>query len=181
MRIKPILLVLSTSESVPRNSSDISSNLLDNFPILAQINPLATHPATDPSSMDSPPASGSSTDPPLPMATPYALPPTAPPHHTLSAMIISLPGLFLESARSHVLEEPVPRRSSSSTLPWDCSLSDLAVLTILGGGAARYVLEPVAVKMTFASQQEGVGVAIHSEVVSFSLSKKQVKRNVLCF
>ena len=148
VKIDPILMVLSVSETLyPTYSADISSDLYRNFPVLAKIN-TTTLPA-GPSSSSSPPS------------------------HTLSAAIISLPSLLLESAKSHVLDEPVPRQLKADTLPWDCSLTDMAIFTA-SGPHVRHMLEPVGMKVTFAAQQEGIGVTVDADTVALSVSKKQV-------
>lgn len=146
-------MILSASETLyPTHSSDISPNLYHNFPILTQINPTGanhTPPSTGPSSPITP----------LPL--------------TLSAVVFSLPRILLESAKSHVLDEPVPRQLKTDTLPWDCSLTDMAVFTV-SGPHVRHMLEPVGMKMTLATQQEGIGITVHSDTVALSVSKKQV-------
>ena len=90
-----------------------------------------------------------------------------------TALIVSSPQVVLESAKSHVLDEPVPRLGRSDTLPWDCSLTDACVFTT-SLDCLRYLLEPLTVKASLAAQQEGLGVTIHSETVALALSKKQV-------
>ena len=149
VKVDPILLISSTSKCSPTSCPGISSNLFDNFLILSQIRP---HP--------SPSGPPSSTPPPL-----------AP---GLAGVVLSLPGVLLESAKSHVLEEPVPRLSRANTLPWDCTLSGLSAFTFSGAAHMDYVVEPVVIKTTLAAQREGVGVTIHSDLVAISLSKKQV-------
>ena len=43
------------------------------------------------------------------------------------------------------------------------------------GSHVRHMLEPVGMKLTLASQQEGVGVTVDLDTVALSVSKKQVK------
>ena len=93
-----------------------------------------------------------------------------------SAVVVALPDILLESARSHVLDEPVPRESQLDTLPWDCSLADLSIFTIIQS-KARYLLEPLVVKATLASQQEGSGITVHLDTLTLSVSNKQVCYN----
>ncbi len=78
-----------------------------------------------------------------------------------------------------MLDEPVPRLSRADTLPWDCSMSDAAVLTLIPGGMAgeghvHHVLSPLVVRATLAAQQEGVAMTLHSDTVELALSRKQV-------
>lgn len=143
-------MILSGSESLhSTSSSGISSDLFDNFPVLAQFHAASptNHTSSSSSSLPSP--------------------------SSFSAAVLSLPGLLLESAKSHVLDEPVPRLSKADTLPWDCSLQDLALFTVCGSGV-RHMLQPLALRMTLASQQEGLGITVHSDMLALSLSKKQV-------
>ena len=91
----------------------------------------------------------------------------------LTAVLLSLPDIKLESAKSHVLDEPVPREGKRDTLPWDCSLSQLSLFTV-ANCKALYVIEPTAVKATLAAQQEGVGITAHTEKIALALSQKQV-------
>lgn len=155
VKVDPILFISSRSESSPTSCPGISSILFDNFPVLSQISPHSGRPAFTSLSFGSPPS------------TP---PPPAP---GLSGVVLSFPGVLLESAKSHVLEEPVPRFSRTNTLPWDCTLSGLSAFTF-AGAHVDYVVEPVVIKTTLAAQQEGVGVTIHSDLVAISLSKEQV-------
>ena len=89
-----------------------------------------------------------------------------------SAVVVALPDILLESARSHVLDEPVPRESQLDTLPWDCSLANLSIFTIIKQ-KARYLLEPLVVKATLAPQQEGSGITVHLDTLTLSVSNKQ--------
>lgn len=89
------------------------------------------------------------------------------------SLILALPTLSISSAKSHVLDEPVPRDSLTDTFPWDCTLRQLTVLTVIGH-QAYYILEPLTVKATLASQQEGTGVTVHADSLGVSVSKKQV-------
>lgn len=91
----------------------------------------------------------------------------------LTAVLLSLPCVSLESAKSHVLDEPVPREGSRGTLPWDCTLGQLSVFTV-ANRKAYYIVEPTAIKATLAAQQEGVGITVHTETVALALSQKQV-------
>ena len=93
-----------------------------------------------------------------------------------SAIFVSLPSVLLESVKGHILDEPVKKDSRVDTLPWDCTLAQFSLFTLVGG-QARHILEPLTVKATLAPQQEGSGVTIHTDNVTMSLSKKQV-RNV---
>ena len=90
-----------------------------------------------------------------------------------TAVLLSLPNIKLESAKSHVLDEPVPRESKRDTLPWDCTLSQLSLFTV-ANCKALYVIEPTVVKATLAAQQEGVGITAHTEKIALALSQKQV-------
>ena len=90
-----------------------------------------------------------------------------------SAILFSLPNILLESAKSHVLEEPVPRKTQLDTLPWDCSLVEMSLFTVIEQ-KARYLLEPLVVKATLAPQQEGSGITVHLDTLTLSVSKKQV-------
>ena len=91
-----------------------------------------------------------------------------------SAVLFSLPGVLLQSARSHVLDEPVPKEAQVDTLPWDCSLSQASLFTVVSQ-KARYLVEPVVVKATLAPQQEGTGITVHVDTLSLAVSKKQVR------
>lgn len=91
----------------------------------------------------------------------------------LTAVLLSLPNIKLESAKSHVLDEPVPREGKRDTLPWDCTLSQLSLFTV-ANCKALYVIEPTVVKATLAAQQEGVGITAHTEKIALALSEKQV-------
>lgn len=91
----------------------------------------------------------------------------------LTAVLLSLPCVSLESAKSHVLDEPVPREGSRGTLPWDCTLGQLSVFTV-ANRKAYYIVEPTAIKATLAAQQEGMGITVHTETVALALSQKQV-------
>ncbi len=62
------------------------------------------------------------------------------------------------------------------TLPWDCSLKDVSVFTVIDD-RARYVLDPVVVRSMLAKQQEGLGVTVHTDNIVLSFSKKQVMRD----
>ena len=90
-----------------------------------------------------------------------------------SAVLLSLPGVLLQSARSHVLDEPVPKETQVDTLPWDCSLSQASLFTVVSQ-KARYLVEPVVVKATLAPQQEGTGITVHVDTLSLAVSRKQV-------
>jgi vacuolar protein sorting-associated protein 13B len=90
-----------------------------------------------------------------------------------AAVILCLPQVRLESAKSHVLDEPVPRNSRPDTLPWDCTLSQLSLFTI-AGRRAHYLLEPATVKASLAAQQEGTGVTVHVDTLALSVSESQV-------
>ena len=94
-------------------------------------------------------------------------------HGSTEAIVVSLPRITLQSAKSHVLDEPVPRDSSMSTLPWDCTLHHGSVM-VLHGGSVRYLLEPFTVQTTLAMQQEGTGITIHTETLALSLSQQLV-------
>ncbi len=94
--------------------------------------------------------------------------PSAPP-----TLLLSLPILTLQSARSHVLDKPVPRRGSLDTLPWDCSLRELSLFTV-ARGRGRYLLEPVGLKATLAAQQGGRAITVHCEALALALSQTQV-------
>ena len=128
---------------------DISLNLFDNFPILALLSRLQPRP---------------------PGATP---PSVATPLLGLSAVVISLPGILLKSAKSHVLDEPAPKLSRADTLPWDCCLSNFSGFTVIGG-RVEGVVERVMVKTSIATQQEGLGVTVHTDTVTLSVSQRQV-------
>ena len=91
----------------------------------------------------------------------------------LTAVLLSLPDIKLESAKSHVLDEPVPREGKRDTLPWDCTLSQLSLFTV-ANCKALYVIEPTVVKATLAAQQEGVGITAHTETIALAMSQKQV-------
>ena len=91
----------------------------------------------------------------------------------LTAVLLSLPDIKLESAKSHVLDEPVPREGKRDTLPWDCTLSQLSLFTV-ANCKALYVIEPTVVKATLAAQQEGVGITAHTETIALAVSQKQV-------
>ena len=140
---RSILVFFPTSETQPLSSPEFNHKLMRKFPILTQLAPPS--PLTNSSSSCS----------------------------ISSCLIVSLPCILLESAKSHVLDEPVPRHSRVDTLPWDCSLSDMAVFTNINH-KIHSVLDPLVVKTTLASQQEGIGVTVHSDTVALSLSKKQV-------
>lgn len=90
-----------------------------------------------------------------------------------SAVVFALPDILLQSARSHVLDEPVPREREVDTLPWDCSLADMSLFTVIKGKPC-YLVEPLVVKATLAPQQEGSGITVHLDTVTLSVSKKQV-------
>ena len=90
-----------------------------------------------------------------------------------SAVVLSLPGVLLQSARSHVLDEPVPKESQVDTLPWDCSFTHASLFTVIRQ-KARYLVEPVVVKATLAPQQEGCGVTVHVDTLALVISRKQV-------
>ena len=107
VKVEPIMVIVSTSPSLPTASSLVSSNLLSNFPVLSLLRPRPV-----------PPTSCSAPSP--------------------SLALLSLPSLLLESAKSHMLDEPVPRLSRMDTLPWDCSLSNAAILTLLPPGGEGY-------------------------------------------
>ena len=96
-----------------------------------------------------------------------------------AAVILCLPQVRLESAKSHVLDEPVPRNSRRDTLPWDCTLSQCTLLTI-ARHRAYYLLEPTTVKASLAAQQEGTGVTVHVDTLALSFSEKQVRWGALC-
>ncbi len=91
----------------------------------------------------------------------------------LPAVVVCSPQVVLESAKSHVLEEPVPRMGRSDTLPWDCHLAEACVHTV-GVAWHRCVLHPLSIKSSLAAQQEGLAVTVHLETVAMSLSRKQV-------
>ena len=190
IKIEPVLVVLSVSETLyPTPSPDISSNLCENLPVLTQISAAC--------------CVGDHTH----LTAPSTAPPTSPGLDTpltLSATVFCLPSILLESAKNHVLDEPVPRNFRTDTLPWDCALTDMAVYSVLGSHGhqpvgshgrhmlepvgshvhhmcepvrshVRHMLEPVGMKLTLASQQEGVGVTVDLDTVALSVSKKQVK------
>lgn len=90
-----------------------------------------------------------------------------------SVVFVSLPSVQLESVKGHVLDEPIKKDSRADTLPWDCTLAQFSLFTVVGS-QARHILEPLTVKATLATQQEGCGVTIHTDNVAMSLSKKQV-------
>ena len=96
----------------------------------------------------------------------------------LTAVLVSLPSVSLESAKSHVLDEPVPREGSRDTFPWDCTLRQLSLFTV-ANHKAYYIIEPTAVKATLAAQQEGVGITVHTETVALALSQKQVCASIV--
>lgn len=91
-----------------------------------------------------------------------------------AAVLLSLPQVTVESAKSHVLDEPVPKNSRKDTFPWDCILSQLSLFTI-ANHRAYYILEPTAVKVALASQQDGTGITIHADTIAISVSEKQVR------
>ena len=78
------------------------------------------------------------------------------------------------SAKSHVLEEPVPRASTTSTLPWDCTLHRGSLIALNGASTAQYIVEPLSVTVSLADQQGGTGVTIHTDSIAVSLSKTEV-------
>ena len=84
------------------------------------------------------------------------------------------------SAKSHVLEEPVPRASSTNTLPWNCTLCDGSIIALHGASTARYIIEPLSVTISVADQQGGTGVTIHTDLVALSLSKIEVYIVCVC-
>ena len=90
------------------------------------------------------------------------------------AVVLCSPHVQLESSKSHVLDEPVPRLGRTDTLPWDCSLTSAFVFTMVES-SQHYLLQPVSVKASLAAQQEGLGITVHSEMVALALSKKQVR------
>ena len=152
-------MIIPSLELAPHDSLSLKTNSIESLhtTLLTQLTSLSP---MEPSPSVPLPSSPSHTSPPLPPSPP-------------SVLILSLPGVLLESAKSHVLDEPVPRHLRADTLPWDCSLSNSSVVTIMDGGV-HYVLHPLALKSTLASQQEGIALTVHSEVVTLSLSRKQV-------
>lgn len=122
-------------------------NLLERFPVLSHISATLTSSAVSSSLTTSP------------------------------GLVLALPHILLQSAKSHVLDEPVPKFSCTDTLPWDCSFASAAIFTVLGR-SARYLLEPLTLKTSLAAQHEGLGVTVTSDLLALSLSKKQVRELV---
>ena len=94
------------------------------------------------------------------------------PSHTPS-LVLSLPAVSILTARSVILDEPVPMEGSMDTFPWDCTLDRLSLFTVIRG-RARYLLQPLTVKATLALQQEGTGMTVHTDSVVLAVSRKQV-------
>ena len=74
-----------------------------------------------------------------------------------------------------MLEEPVPRASSTSTFPWDCTLRHTSIIAFREDTTPFYILEPLSVAISLADQQGGTGVTVHTDLVAVSLSKKEVR------
>lgn len=90
----------------------------------------------------------------------------------------SLP-TYNRSAKSHVLEEPVPKSTSTSTLPWNCTLHHACLMTV-HCGTACYVVEPLTVQATLADQQGGTGVTLHTDTLALTLSTEEVCTCTFC-
>ena len=166
--MEPILLVFPTfsdSSSAPGRFQDLFKPIpiasRSDFPILIQLVSLC-RPSVNMSSSQHTPLASTHYD--LSSSSSCSAP---------SALVLSFPHILLESAKSHVLDEPVPMLGRTDTLPWDCSLTNASLLTV-SCHSPRYLLEPLAMKATLAAQQEGLGVTVHLETMVLSLSRKQV-------
>ena len=151
MKIKPIILVFPEQECTSLLSDSGSVSIVNTLPEFPILPLLSTSPSSS----------------------------SLCPRRCLSAVVVALPDLLIESARSHVLDEPVPRESQVDTLPWDCSLEEMSMFTIIDQ-KARYLVEPLAVKATLAPQQEGSGITIHTDTLALAISKKQVCVHECC-
>ena len=161
VEVEPVIVIFPTF-SLGRSQVLLKPNPSSShcsFPVLTQLASLSTHPSQH-THLETSHHTLSSTSSSTGTSSP-------------SALVLSFPRVFLESAKSHVLDEPVPRHARADTLPWDCSMTDASFITVTTR-CPRYLLEPLAGKASLAAQQEGVGLTVHSESIVVALSRKQV-------